>query len=299
MDVGASAAWGKGSISEAEFEVGDIGVGGGHGGAIRVRVALVPADARRWHDTICVLVDELRASSTIVTLLDRGARTVIPAGSVAEARRLARDHGRRTNGHRRRRSNGHGALPADGALLAGEQFAVRPPGFDFGNSPTELARADLRGRTVVFTTRNGTAVLRSLPADATMLVGCLLNAAACARAALEHARHSGRAIGVVCAGRDGAFALDDALAAGRIVECILGAAGPGERVELNEAAHAAHQLWRGHPDVLAAFRITASGRVLAHVDMGADVAFCAQLDTSDAVPVVVRAATPLIERLAI
>ena len=101
----------------------------------------------------------------------------------------------------------------------------------------------------------------------------------------------------MCAGRDGAFALDDALAAGRIVECVLDAAGPEDGIEPSESARAAHLLWRGHPDVEGAFRGTASGRMLAHHDLDADVAFCAHVDTSDVVPVVVRATPPAIERL--
>ncbi len=156
--------------------------------------------------TVHVVLDELRASSTIVRLLDRGATAVIPAASLAEARRIARGLG-------------------SAAVLVGEHHVVRAPGFDFGNSPAEVARADLAGRTAVLSTRNGTAVLRSLPPDATILVGCLLNASAVARAALALARAQGADVGIVCAGRVGAFAIDDAIAAGAIVTGLLAAAG--------------------------------------------------------------------------
>ncbi len=244
---------------------------------MRIDVALVPGEARRWTGRVCVIVDELRASSTVVTLLDHGCRAILPAASLAEARRLGRAHG---------------------ALTAGERNVVRAPGFDLGNSPTEIARADLDGRTVALSTRNGTAVLRSLPADADVLVGCLLNAAACARAAIARARANGGSIGIVCAGRLGGFALDDALAAGCLVERLLENAGPAdEPIELSDGALAARRIWQGDSDVVAALRETTSGRMVAWHGPEEDLAFCARVDASGVVPVLVRGVPPTIERL--
>lgn len=263
---------------------------------MRIDVALVPAEARRWGRTVCVVLDELRASSMIVRLLESRAEAVIPAASLAEARRLARSIG-----------------PT--AVLAGEHNVVRAPGFDFGNSPAEARRADLRGRVAVLSTRNGTGVLRSLPADATVLVGCLLNAGAVARAALAQARAQGAALGIVCAGRRGTFAIDDAIAAGAILERVLAEAGAddrglstadgrldpraqrghgsvghandgGEPIVLTDAARAALQLWRSTPDVEAAFRISWSGHLLARVGLLEDIPASLPVDASAIVPIV-------------
>jgi 2-phosphosulfolactate phosphatase len=255
---------------------------------MRIDVALVPAEAKRWGRTVCVVLDELRASSTIVTLLDRGADAVIPVASLAEARRLARAIG-----------------PA--AVLAGEHNVVRAPGFDFGNSPAELGPADLRGRTAVLSTRNGTGILRSLPAEATILVGCLLNATAVARAAFARASAEGADLGIVCAGRRGAFAIDDAIAAGAILERILAEAGVDDHdlatadgridahaprgsddgtVVLTDAARAALQLWRSTADVEEAFRASWSGHLLASHDLLEDIAASLPIDASGIVPVV-------------
>ncbi len=270
---------------------------------MRIDVALVPAEAKRWGATVRVVLDELRASSTIVRLLDRGATAVIPAASLAEARRIARGLG-----------------PA--AVLAGEHHVVRAPGFDFGNSPAEVARADLAGRTAVLSTRNGTAVLRSLPADATILVGCLLNASAVARAALALARAQGADVGIVCAGRVGAFAIDDAIAAGAIVTGLLAAAGVDatdlptgdgwidpqvaagadrpdatDAIVLTDAALAALQLWRTTPDLVAAFRASWSGHLLARHDLEEDIAASLPVDASAVVPVVRGGRPPRIEPL--
>ncbi len=266
---------------------------------MRIDVALVPAEARRWGHTVCIVLDELRASSTIVALLERGADTVIPAASLAEARRLARAIG-----------------PT--AVLAGEHNVVRAPGFDVGNSPAEVGRADLGGRIAVLSTRNGTGVLRALPADATVLVGCLLNAAAVARVALARARAEGAALGIVCAGRRGTFAIDDAIAAGAILERVLAAAGvddrdlptadgrfdadarhadDGDALVLTDAARAALQLWRSTPDLEAAFRASWSGHLLASHDLLEDIPASLAVDASEIVPVVVAGPPRRIERL--
>ena len=244
---------------------------------MRVDVALVPDAARRWRGVVCIVVDELRASSTIVTLLERGAGAVVPAANVAEARRLAA-------------GNGH--------VLAGERNVVRPPGFDFGNSPTEIDGTDLRGHDVVLSTRNGTAVLRGLRGlrgDPAVVIGCLLNASACARSALALATDSGASIGIVCAGRRGMFAIDDALTAGFLVDRLVATSGEG--VELTEAAVAARQLWQTTPDIGAAFRSSISGQLLSQHELEEDVAFCLATDSSEVVPVLVRDTPARIERL--
>ncbi len=263
---------------------------------MRIDVALVPAEARRWTNTVCILLDELRASSTIVRILERGAIAVIPAASLADARRLAR---------------------ADGSVLAGEHRVVRAPGFDYGNSPAEVAVADLAGRTVVLATRNGTAVLRALPVGTSILVGCLLNATAVARAAHALARERGADIGIVCAGRRGAFALDDAVAAGAILERLLAAAAlddallptvdghsdprapqvptPDGAPGLTDAARAALQLWRSTPDVEASFRASLSGHLLAGVDLLADIEASLPVDATSIVPLVEVGSPPRVE----
>lgn len=257
---------------------------------MRIDVALEPAEARNWSRHVCVVLDQLRASSMVVALLEHGAGAVVPAASLAEARRLARALG-------------------PGTLLAGERHVVRPPGFDFGNAPSEVAGHDLGGRVVVHSSRNGTGVLRSLPADATIFVGCLRNRSAVARTAYAAAREAGAPLGIVCAGRLGAFALDDAIAAGAILERVLEAAGAndatlptvdgrlgapddgstgGEAPALTDAARAALQLWRSTPDVRATMRTSWSGYLLARHDLLADLDASLPVDGSRLVPVLVR-----------
>jgi 2-phosphosulfolactate phosphatase len=245
---------------------------------MEIDVALVPSEARVWSRTICIVIDELRASSTITTLLDLGCSRLYVTAGLQSARRLAREH--------------------DG-LLAGERHGYAPPGFDFDNSPAALARVNaVRGRVVVLSTSNGTKVLEQVAGAPATLVGCLLNARACAEAAVSLAETMGARIGIVCAGTLGRFALDDGVTAGILVERLSEALrSRGADVSLTEAAVAAVQLRRSYPDLLAPLRDSVAGRLVTQLGAGDDVPFCARVDVSTTVPVL-RPGSPLvIERL--
>jgi 2-phosphosulfolactate phosphatase len=235
-------------------------------------VALVPTQSRAWVRTVCVVVDELRASSTITTLLDMGCPSLMLTASLADARRLAHMH--------------H-------SLLAGERHGLTPRGFDFNNSPSELRRAEIRGRSVVLSTSNGTRVLARLQAQPAVLVGCLLNARACAVSAVALAESLDARLGVVCAGQQGRFALDDAMAAGVIVARAIEALTMcGVEVRLTDAARAALKLRASYRNPVTALRQSASGRLVKELGAGADVELCARAESSMTVPIL-RPGTPL------
>ena len=129
---------------------------------MRLDVAFLPRLLRRPESSVCLLIDVLRASSSIVTLFARGAEEVVVAGSTAAARRIA-------------------AAEPGRYLLCGEVFGLAPPGFDYGNSPSEFAELDMRGRRIILSTTNGTKALRRLAASPVVIVGALLNATAAVR----------------------------------------------------------------------------------------------------------------------
>ncbi len=209
---------------------------------------------------VCIVVDVIRASTTLVTMVERGARQVCIAGDVASARQAAAAH--------------------EGALLAGEAEGLAPPGFAYGNSPVELSRVPLAGRTVVFVTTNGTAAIRAVRDADSMLVGALRNGAAVSREAWEAAKALGDDLTIVCAGREGAFGIDDAYCAGYLVQCLLQMGSP----DLTDAAAAAARLYRSEPDALALFSQSAAGRNVVRLGLTADVPFCAARDASEVVP---------------
>jgi 2-phosphosulfolactate phosphatase len=243
---------------------------------IRVDVALVPREAGAWRDAVAVVVDALRASTTIVTALEHGARAVIPIAGVEEARRAAAELG---------------------ALLAGEIDGIRPPGFELNNSPSELAATSLTGRVVVLRTSNGTNVLAGLRGARRVLIGSLPNATAVCTAAVKLARADGL-IGIVCAGRNGRFVLDDALVAGVLVRTLERlAAAIGEPVVLADGALAARALAPDGVDIAAGVRASASGRRVIELGMLDDLDRCLRHDVSHLVPVLVDDASPRLEPL--
>lgn len=236
---------------------------------LRVDVALVAGAAGLEAGRILVVVDQIRASTTIVTALDLGCAELLLAGDVATARRL------RAGSER---------------LLVGEQQATKPPDFDFDNSPSELSRADIRGLGMVLCTTNGTAVVSRFRDADHLLIGCLRNARAVAAAALDLADATGPVghILVVCAGRDGRFVLDDAVAAGVIVGRIVELAEAADRaIALTDSAKAVIRIRLSYPSLLAAMTGSDGGATLVRIDAADDIAFCAEEDASATVPTLV------------
>lgn len=230
-------------------------------------VSLAPALARTDDGAVLIVIDQIRASTTLTTLLDAGCPDILLARNVTAARRLARE---------------------SDALLAGEWRARKPAGFDFDNSPSEIARADVRGRPVVLSTTNGTAVLGRVRDARHVLVGCLRNAGACARAALALAEHEGVGIRIVCAGRHGRFVLEDAVTAGEIAKRIVtGEAERGRAAVLTDAVVASIRLRDAEPDPVAAMTDSDGGRTLHEIDQAEDIAYVAAVDATTTVPVLV------------
>ncbi len=209
---------------------------------------------------VCIVVDVIRASTTLVTLVERGARRVYVAESVDAARRAA--------------------ARMDGAVLAGEENGLPPAGFHYGNSPVEVARGRFDGRSVIFVTTNGTAAIRRVREAPVVLVGALRNARAATREAADAAREAGWSVTVVCAGREGGFGLDDAYTAGALVARLM----DQQRVELTDGSAAAVRLYRAEPEPLALFRESAAGRNVIRLGLEDDVVYCAQADVSEVVP---------------
>ncbi|MBD0330453.1 MAG: 2-phosphosulfolactate phosphatase [Thermoleophilia bacterium] len=200
---------------------------------------------------VAVVVDVLRATSTIAQALASGYRRVFCCRDVEDARAL-------------RDALGEG-------LLGGERHAVRIPGFDVGASPREFLEP--RAETVIFSTTNGTrAVLAAAAACELVLLGSLLNLEAVAAAAGD----GGDDVCVVCAGFQGTFALDDAYCAGRIVALL-----PGARTD---AAVACEALARAFPTALDGLH----ARTYGPPGLEDDIAWCARENTLAVVPRLAR-----------
>ena len=217
--------------------------------------ALAPADVQGR--TIFV-IDILRATTTMCAALHHGARAIIPVASTEEALRLAQTIG-----------------SAD-VLLAGEKDCVRIPGFQLGNSPLEMTEAAVRGKTLVVTTTNGTKALLASQGAAAVYAAAAVNLTVAAERAREALERDGEVL-IICAGRDGAFSLDDAYCAGRLVAATLGSRKP--RRGLNDAAIASLDLVRRYGDRWERpLTYSRAGRELARLGFRDDVLDAARLD---------------------
>jgi len=234
---------------------------------LELQVALIPAQTKQWKDKVCIVVDVLRASSTLVTLLESEASRIYVTRSLALAYKLRR---------------------IENCILAGERHGYPPADFDFGNSPFRLAAADLKGKSVTLSTSNGTAVLNRLKGFSLVLAGCFLNAHACCQVAVEEAIRRDLNIGIVCAGSLGKFLLDDAVCVGYLVGEICRAAQASDiSVNVDDAAQALDQLYHSYPSILEAFFKSESGKRVIEIGDAPDNEFCARIDTSQKVPVLI------------
>jgi 2-phosphosulfolactate phosphatase len=216
---------------------------------VRVHVAFVPGE--ETPAPVGIVVDVLRATSTIAQALASGYPRVFCCREIEEARTLKAELGE--------------------GLLGGERDAVRIEGFDVGASPREFVEG--RDVSLILSTTNGTrAILAAASACEEVLLGSLLNLDAVAAAVRER----GRDAVVVCAGFKGSFALDDAYCAGRIVQLL--------DAERSDAAVAAGLLAQAFPDAAAGL----DARTYGPPGLEEDIAFCARENVLDVVPRVSR-----------
>jgi len=230
---------------------------------VLVHVAFTPAELSIGDTRVGIVVDVLRATSTITQALASGYRRVLCCAEIDEARSLADSVG--------------------SARLAGERRLEHIPGFDFGNSPREVA-ADAGAESLVLTTTNGTRLLVAAAARFEhVYVGSLLALDAVAAAAAAHEAD----VVVLCAGVLGELALDDAYCAGRIAEAL-----GGSQADSATAAIRLAQTYGGPAEALHASR---SGWNLRRHGLEADLDWCARENSLSVVPRYVGAVGPAAE----
>jgi 2-phosphosulfolactate phosphatase len=214
---------------------------------MRVHVAFTPAEAAPA--PLGVVVDVLRASSTFAQALASGYRRILCCAEIEEARRLRSE--------------------IEGSLVGGERDAVRIEGFDVGASPREFVEPRADADTLIMSTTNGTrTILAAAEQCNEVILGSLLNLSAVA----EEVRSRGDDAVILCAGFKGAFALDDAYCAGRIV-ALLGA-------ERTDAAIAAELLASSFPDAHTALL----ARTYGPPGLEEDILFCSRESVLPVVP---------------
>lgn len=252
-----------------------------------VSVAMNARGVRSVENRVCIVLDVLRASSTMLALFEAGARELQLAESPDLALALA--EGRRSE-----------------LWLCGERRGLKVEGFDYGNSPVEVSEADLSERGVLFVTSNGTGALRAVATAPLVLVGSPRNAAAVVRLARREALARGADILILCAGDQGSYgiSLEDAFVAGMLVERLVKLSprriAPDQSAEepaalaLDDSAIVAHRLFHSYlgslnthatsETIMTMFSESRNGRELPSKGYGADLEYCAEIDVTTVVP---------------
>lgn len=216
-----------------------------------IDVLFLPEPVSQQH--VCVVVDVLRATSTIVTALANGAECVIPVKTISEAKR------RKT----------------EKTLICGERGGVKPEGFDLGNSPREYL--NVRDREIVLTTTNGTKAISMINSQK-LYAACFLNLHAVVEK-LKKYEH----VTVVCSGQEGKIAYEDVLCAGAIVYEL-------SNNELTDGARISKELWEQskNSDLSKLLLKSRHAQELVEYGFSLDVAFCAQKDLYSIAPIFVK-----------
>ena len=228
---------------------------------MRADIELMPQDIpdRKGEGKVFVVIDVLRATTTIIEALSNGCTDVIPVVTVDEAFNLAK------------------RFPKEGTLIGGERGGLKVKGFDLGNSPREYTRDVVSGKRVILTTTNGTKALRSVRACENVLIAGFTNA----HAAVQRCLALKADPVMVPAGGKGKFSLEDVVCGGMMMDLL-----EREGVALTDAARAACILYRTFAnDLLAMATNSEHGKELIRVGLEEDITLCVQTNVASSVPV--------------
>ena len=231
--------------------------------SIRIDVAIIPAELpEQWFSGKAVaVIDVLRASTSMVAALEAGAKEIIPLASIEEATKLAETMGRET------------------VVLCGERDGNKINGFDLGNSPLEFTPENVKGKSLLMATTNGTVAVARAKGAALIAVGCLINA----RALIPVLTKASDEIVLLCSGKQGRVSLEDLLCAGYLTKLIKTQC---PKAELNDSARVARDVYEKHKSHLTkAVKGSDHGSYLAGLGYLTDIEYATQPDASNTVPV--------------
>ena len=233
---------------------------------MRLDVFFTPVQAKP-SDTagrLVVIVDVLRASTTVATALGNGAKTVMPVEGADEVITRSKEF------HR------------SAVILAGEQKMQPITSFDLGNSPQDFTRKAVEGKTILITTTNGTRALLGVQGARDIVIASYVNFTA-VLAMMKVAASSNTDIAIICAGEEGGFTLEDAACAGRYVRALPKRA---ESMHLNDAASASVLIEKKYGENIAKlFKESTHGQALQEAGFGDDLIAAAKVDAYPVVPI--------------
>ncbi len=231
-----------------------------------LRVAFLPEQVINAGNSVCIVLDVLRATTCMAVLFSRRCPRIYASDSHEKARAFARPRG---------------------FALCGEVGGLRVEGFDFGNSPVEFTSNDFLGKPVTLSTTNGTKAIARISEAPCVLAGAAVNMQAAATAAWMAAQETDRDITLVCSGTDEYFTLEDAVVAGMYVERLQSFSSVQQPVTITDSALAAMRLAASPSGLLRNIMEGYHAQKLCDLGFGADVEYCAQVDILHNAPVLV------------
>lgn len=236
---------------------------------VNLDIAVIPEELanKKLEGKTVVVIDVLRATTTIITALQNGSPLIVPVLTPEEAFRKYQE------------------LDSPW-IIGGERGGRKVEGFHLGNSPREYSPETVRGKKILLTTTNGTRVLRMVDLAGEVLICAFVNltAVACQLASqLQRGALQPEGVLIACAGTEGNFSLEDLVCAGGLVHQLDRLVS--ENLKKSEAAEAAEILYRNYQtDLPGLFRRTRGGQGLIDIGLGEDLTFCSQIDLYDLVP---------------
>ncbi len=230
-----------------------------------IDVAFTPAEVQALANKVCIVVDVVRATSSLTVIMSKKPKKVLLTTTIQKASKFA-------------------SQQTTHPLLCGERGGLPPEGFDFGNSPVQYTKADLEDKTLVFTSSNGTRAVADLVLAPHVYLGCFLNGSAVVKKAVETAAKKAMDILIVCAGREEKFALDDSYCAGYLISKLVSSFTADEKFVLGDGGQAALGIYGYYRDPLRLLEMSGSGKAIMEIGLGEDLPFLVQKDLYDVVP---------------
>ena len=220
----------------------------------------VQADELFFTGKTTVVIDVLRASSTIITALSNGAKEIVPVGTVEFAVKVS------------------GGIFGGQTLLGGERNTKKIEGFALGNSPSEYTAEIISGKSIVFYSTNGSRAIVKAKYSANLFICSFNNLKALAK----HIKKLNEDVIILCAGNNNLFSLEDSVCAGMLVtELIAG----NKTAELTDASTAALAIFKSFgKNIFKMLSETDHGQLLINNGFEEDLKACAELDSTDVIP---------------
>lgn len=217
---------------------------------------------RRLSDKLIVVIDVLRASSTIVTALAYGCRGLVPILSPEQAKEKAQQ------------------FKKEEVLLGGEREGRKIKGFDLGNSPREYQKEIVEDRMIIFSTTNGVKTLERVRGAFRIIIASFLNL----QATFNYCSKFQGDILLACAGKEGYFSLEDTVCAGMLINSLRDIySDTCQEVDANLTAQVLYKKFGNN--ILEMLRKSQHGRYLESIGLRKDLEFCSQLDIFNIVPI--------------